>query len=337
MFQLSASEAEEAIETFMSIVKFETVSAIGVSNGSYQACVAYLSKLCIEAGLTDVRILEESVPGKPILRATLVGANPALPILLLNSHYDVVPAAEADWTVPPFAALRKDGKIFGRGTQDMKCVCVQYIAALKKLIANGFQPCRNVCLTFVPDEEIGGTDGMCVLLASSWYSTLDIALALDEGLASEDDAYSVFYGERLPWWVRVLARGNTGHGSRFIDGTAVEQVIGVANRALDFRASQRSLLHEGRQHTNCSHSVAAARKTTLGDVTTINVTMLRAGVRSGDIDVLNVVPPTAEAAFDIRISPHMPTSEMSSLLDSWCQEVQKNTPGTYWLQQYLEL
>lgn len=57
---------------------------------------------------------------------------------------------------------------------------------------------------------------MCILLASSWYATLAIDLALDEGLASEDDAFSVFYGERLPWWVKVTAKGNTGHGSRFI-------------------------------------------------------------------------------------------------------------------------
>ena len=45
-----------------------------------------------------------------------------------------------------------------------------------------------------------------------------------------DETYSIFYGERLPWWVKVNARGNTGHGSRFIDTTAVEQIVGVTNK-----------------------------------------------------------------------------------------------------------
>jgi aminoacylase len=44
--------------------------------------------------------------------------------------------------------------------------------------------------------------------------------ALDEGLANVEDAYTVFFGERTPWWVIVDAKGPTGHGSRFIKGTA---------------------------------------------------------------------------------------------------------------------
>ena len=73
---------------------------------------------------------------------------------------------------------------------------------------------------------------MQAFLSSALYKSLPgIALALDEGLASMDDTYSLFYGERLPWWVDVTATGRTGHGSRFIDHTAVEQIVGVSNRA----------------------------------------------------------------------------------------------------------
>lgn len=64
---------------------------------------------------------------------------------------------------------------------------------------------------------------MGAFISSTLYKSLPgIALALDEGLASTDDTYSLFYGERLPWWVDITAQGNTGHGSRFIDGTAGE-------------------------------------------------------------------------------------------------------------------
>lgn len=50
----------------------------------------------------------------------------------------------------PFAAIRRDGKIIGRGTQDMKCVCIQYIEAIRKLnsIHPEFRPQRSIHLTF---------------------------------------------------------------------------------------------------------------------------------------------------------------------------------------------
>jgi aminoacylase len=223
---LSKTEEEAAIESFAKLVQFPTISALGVSNGSYVACAQYLIEQCTAAGLVNVGVVEASLPGKPIVRASWIGNDASLPCIVLNSHYDVVPAQPEDWTMPPFEGLRKDGRVYGRGTQDMKCVCVQYLAAIKHLMSAGFQPQRSVHLTFVPDEEIGGVDGMVLLLSTPWFSSLDIGLALDEGLASEDDSYSVFYGERLPWWVKVSAKGNTGHGSRFIEGTAVEQLIG---------------------------------------------------------------------------------------------------------------
>ena len=91
------------------------------------------------------------------------GADTNLPILLLNSHYDVVPAAADDWTVPPFAGIRKDGKIYGRGTQDMKCVCLQYIEAIRSIrqLSPEWKPARSIYLTFVPDEGENESSVLC--------------------------------------------------------------------------------------------------------------------------------------------------------------------------------
>ena len=261
-----------------------------------------------------------------------------MPVIVLNSHYDVVPATEKDgWTVPPFQGIRKDGKIYGRGSQDMKCVCLQYMEAVRKLrsIHPKYQPLRSIYLTFVPDEEIGGS-GMACLLDSTWYKSLPgIALALDEGLASTSNIFDVFYGERLPWWVSVEAEGPTGHGSRFIEPTAVGQLLEFTQKALQFRNSQRDQL-EMHSHENCTHAVLKKReqqqmkkktkKKTLGDVTTLNITTLKAGVRVGNTYAFNCVPPKAECSLDIRISPHMQPVEMKNLLDRWCRECsQPNT------------
>ena len=186
---------------------------------------------------------------------------------------------------------------------------------------------------------------MQAFLSSALYKSLPgIALALDEGLASMDDTYSLFYGERLPWWVDVTATGRTGHGSRFIDHTAVEQIIGVSNRALAFRKEQRDLLHgtgsSHADHSNCAHAVAAKRqrmmyqlrkegKMTLGDVTSLNITRLEAGVRVGDTFAYNCVPPVARCTFDIRISPHVEPREIGEMIDDWCRECSASLDDGY--------
>ncbi|KAL7511681.1 hypothetical protein ACHAXN_008659 [Cyclotella atomus] len=307
---------------------------------AYKDCAEFIiSQLQSIPCLEDIGVLPESPADSPVVIAKWRGIHEDWPVLILNSHYDVVPAALEDWTVRPFKAIRKDGKVYGRGAQDMKCVCVQYIEAIRKLhcIHPEFRPQRTIHLTFVPDEEVGG-GGMLAFLSSTLYNSLPgIALALDEGLASTDDTYSLFYGERLPWWVDVTAHGKTGHGSRFIDETAVEQIIGVSNRALAFRKGQRDLLHGGdhSDHSNCGHAIAAKRqkmldelkksgKIALGDVTSLNITTLQAGVQVGDSFAYNCVPPVAKCSLDIRISPHVDPKEISDMIDAWCQECSAN-------------
>ena len=186
---------------------------------------------------------------------------------------------------------------------------------------------------------------MAAFLDSQLYKTLPagIALALDEGLASTTDTFQVFYGERLPWWVNVTATGPTGHGSRFIDHTAVEQIVELSRKALAFRQGQRQQLGLD-DHSNCAHAVAAKnnavaatvkntkKKKSLGDVTSLNITTLQAGVRVGDTFAYNCVPPTASCSLDIRISPHMPPSHMKTLLNEWCQECSSDASQGYQLQ-----
>jgi aminoacylase len=319
---LTSEEKEDSVQLFRKLVQFPTISNVG-TEGSYDQCANHLLKELVSIGL-DAMILPESKPKKPI---TWKGSRSDLPGILLNSHYDVVPIIPHLWTVPAFEAVSKDGKIYGRGTQDMKCVCAQYLTALRKLKKLNYHPVRNIYITFVPDEEVGGVDGMNILTISSWFKAISIDLALDEGLANPGNEFTVFYGERMPWWIKVKAVGNTGHGSRFIDGTAVEQIVGVVNKALDYRQTQKDRLHGMGNHAGCSHAIAGKKKLTLGDVTSINVTMLRAMVESGGKDVVNVIPPCAEASFDIRIAPDLPPQTIEDTFNNWCHEIQSKTNG----------
>ena len=322
---LSHEDAEAALSRFQEFIRFPTVSAISSDTGAYRECAAFLKNQLEGLGVLDqVFYLDEAPDHSPVVVAVWKGSQPELDIILLNSHYDVVPADASAWTVPPFDAVRKEGKIYGRGTQDMKCVGMQYIEALRQIILNGYSPVRSIYLTFVPDEEIGGS-GMAAFLDSTVYKALPgIALALDEGLASTSDTMDVFYGERLPWWINVTAQGPTGHGSRFIDNTAVEQLLELTKKALAFRQGQRDQLGMDDVHENCTHAVL--KKKQLGDVTSLNITTLQAGVAVGNTFAYNCVPSQARCSMDIRISPHMEPLEMKNLLDTWCRECSL-TPG----------
>ncbi len=297
------------VETFRGFLRIPTVSFEG-TGGSYRKAVDYLRKLLdSKCKLSEFEI----VKGKPVLVATLEGTDPSLKSLVLNSHYDVVPCVREKWTVDPFeACVTPEGLIVARGTQDMKSVCIQYVLALLRLIARGVRMRRTVHLLFVPDEEIGGFDGMDKFIKSGEFAKLNCGVALDEGLANAGPNYTVFYGERAVWWVKIRATGPTGHGSRFIQNTAMEKLVKVINSLLEFRKGQHEL------HQGCRHAQALK----LGDVATVNLTALEGGVKSADGKnyALNVIPTEAMAGFDIRLPPRLPIEKFSKMMDSWTAE-----------------
>lgn len=124
----------------------------------------------------------EFVEGKPLVLLKWPGSNSDLPAILLYSHTDVVPSEVNKWTYHPFSAhVDHNGNIYARGSQDMKCVGMQYLEAVRRLKASGFQPLRSIYLAFAPDEEIGGHDGAEKFAESEIFDKLNVGVVLDEG------------------------------------------------------------------------------------------------------------------------------------------------------------
>jgi len=295
-------------------LRFKTISFFG-PEGSYDKCVDWLKNKCSEFGECEVKTYVE---GRPNLVVTIPGKQPELKSILLNSHIDVVPCDDDKWNWDPFAAdMDEEGNIYARGSQDMKCVCMQYIHAMRRLKKAGVLPCeRTIHMTFVPDEEIANGKGMaCLIKDEELMKKLNIGFAFDEGLANPGNLYTIFYGERSPQWLRVVAKGPAGHGSRFVPDTATIKLIECVNEFLKFRKEQEAILDHA--HKNCIHK-------TLGDVTTVNLTMLKSGVTfdGGNTYALNVIPTRAEAGFDVRVSPHFPMKEWDDLLAKWTADEQ---------------
>ena len=90
----------------------------------------------------------------------------------------------------------------------------------------------------MPDEEIGGHDGMGAFVASARFAALNVGVELDEGWATPGDTFPVFYAERCPWWFTIRAAGEPGHGSKLYDGGAMEKLQAALARIFAFRAQQ---------------------------------------------------------------------------------------------------
>lgn len=289
-----AKTEDAAVSKFREYLRCKTVQP----TPEYDDAVRLLLDLGKEVGLQCQSIKLKT--GDPMVLMKWEGKDPSLKSLLLNSHMDVVPVFMEYWNWDPFAADKsEDGNIYARGAQDMKCVGIQYIEAIRRLKATGFQPLRTVYLTYVPDEECGGS-GMQDFVTNDAFKQMNLGFGLDEGLANPKNKYTVFYGERGISALEVKCKGNTGHGSRFIENTVIEKMQKIITSALAFRESEKQRMER--------------ENLKLGDVSTLNLTMIEGGVQ------YNVVPAEMRAIFDIRLSEGLSREELLKKVDGWCKD-----------------
>ncbi|XP_072026052.1 aminoacylase-1-like isoform X2 [Amphiura filiformis] len=288
---------DQAVTNFREYLRIPTVHP----DPDYEPAVDFLKRMAGELGL-PIKVIEV-YPKNPVVVISWEGKDPSLKSIILNSHMDVVPVFPEHWKCDPFSATKYDnGDIYARGTQDMKCVGIQYIEAIRKLIKRGEKPLRSIHMTFVPDEEVSGHKGMKLFVDHPEFKKLNMGFGLDEGLANPTEKFTVYYGERAVWWLIVTCKGHPGHGSRFLEDTAAEKLQSVLNSFLDYRESEKEKLKTCK---TCRF---------LGDVTTVNLTGLEGGVQH------NVVPSEFKAKFDIRVSPKTDMEDLERKIDSWIKE-----------------
>ncbi|XP_066970655.1 aminoacylase-1-like [Macrobrachium rosenbergii] len=287
---------DPSVTNFRNYIRIKTVQP----NPDYDACAKFLQSQAKELGAQFQKI--ECVPGKPIVLMTLPGQDPSLKSVLLNSHTDVVPVFPEHWKYEPFSAHKDEkGDIYGRGTQDMKCVSIQYLEALKRLQKDGATFLRTIHLTFVPDEELGGTEGMGMFINTLEFKKMNVGFGLDEGYANPTEKFSVFHGQRSPRGILIRCKGQPGHGSQFLPNNAGEKLHKVINSFMEFREEEKKRLENN-------------KGLRLGDVTTVNLTVLKGGVQ------YNVIPAELSVGFDVRLAPSISYEEFEAMVKLWCEK-----------------
>jgi succinyl-diaminopimelate desuccinylase len=205
--------------------------------------------------------------------ATVLRGTGEKPALLINGHLDVVPIGDAPWTHDPFGGVRANGRLYGRGTSDMKSGLMAMVMAVDALKQAGVRLKGDLILSGVADEETGA------LGAKSWVQAGGLQ-GVGAIVIGEPTNLEVYIAEKGACWLEITTYGKTAHGSMPDLGINAVMHMTTALHAL----SRLSLPFQPHP---------------LFDKPTMNVGTIAGGNKT------NVVPDRCTATIDLRTLPGM--------------------------------
>ena len=258
------NESLEPVELTRTLVAFDTINP----PGEERPCAEHLGRLLEDAGFSVS--YHEFAPRRTSLVAR-IGGTSETPPLCFTGHIDTVPLGAAPWTVDPFAGEISDGKLYGRGTTDMKSGVAAFVIAAVRLgreLAEG----PGVILVITAGEETG---------CEGAYHLAGLGDVLGEAgaiVVAEPSSNQPLIGHKGAIWLTARTTGVTAHGSMPEHGVnAVYKAAEAIGKLEDFDFN-------------------IARDAILGKPT-LNVGTVHGGIN------INSVPDRAEIGIDIRTTP----------------------------------
>jgi succinyl-diaminopimelate desuccinylase len=130
------------------------------------------------------------------------------PNLHFNGHFDVVPVGDG-WTVDPFAALIRDGKLYGRGVSDQKAGIAASIFGIEAISRAGLRLLGTVEQSGSVDEESGGFAGVAYMAKQGWIGKDKTDYVI---ITEPTNADRVCLGHRGVYWFKITTHGRIAHG-----------------------------------------------------------------------------------------------------------------------------
>lgn len=216
---------DEVVEICRDLVRAPSENPPGDEEAVASASEMWLDRL----GLAHERVVP--APNRPSVLSSWGTSDERT--LLFNGHYDVVPVEDHDaWPHPPFSAAIADGKIYGRGSTDMKSGIASCLGAIAALQRAGIEPRGRLAVHLVADEEALGPMGTRYLVENGYCA------GMTEALVGEPTSLHLVTAERGAVWLRIVTEGESAHGSTPQLGTnAIEHMAHVvrAVSAMRFR------------------------------------------------------------------------------------------------------
>ncbi|MDY7099665.1 MAG: M20 family metallopeptidase [Actinomycetota bacterium] len=221
-------------------------------------------------------VLEEVAPGRPNVLCTVDGGLPG-PTLMFEGHTDVVTEGDhGAWTHPPFGAELVDGRIYGRGSADMKGGLAAMVYAADALRRSGPFPGRVLLAALCDEEEM--------MLGAKHFVARGHHHGVDGVIVCEPEEGEVCAVSKGAIRIRVDATGVMAHGAMPDHGR--NPVTALGRLSVRLEQLQADLQARTGVHPHL-------------DRCWITPTVLR----GGDLVQVNVIPATATLAVDIRTTP----------------------------------
>ena len=244
--------AGEIVDFAARLIRIPTVNPPGEE---YETCANVIGDQ-LRAHGADVQLLPaigrpEHTSQHP--RINVVGRHDGTgPAIHLNGHFDVVPAG-LGWTRDPFGGEIADGRLYGRGSCDMKAGLAAAVFAVEAIRRAGFKNTAPIEVSGTVDEESGGFAGVAWLAENRLLSRERTkAVIIPEPFGVD----RVCVGHRGVYWFEVIAQGRIAHGSmpylgiNAIDGMShlLDLVRDELGPALFGRVTTMPVVPEGSRH-----------------------------------------------------------------------------------------
>ena len=220
LFTRIEDSADDLIALTGDLIRIPTVNPPG---DAYEECCRLIGDRLEARGFSVEYLRAEGAVGdsdaypRTNVVCRIEGSSPGA-CVHFNSHIDVVTPGEG-WTVDPFAGELRDGKVWGRGSCDMKGGLAASMIAVEALIAEhpGFPGAIEISGTV--DEESGGYAGVAWLAEKGYFSPPKVDYVIIPEPLNKD---CVCLGHRGVWWSELEVRGRTAHGSMpFLGASAI--------------------------------------------------------------------------------------------------------------------
>lgn len=192
-----STDKGKLIELLEKLVKYPTETGAETATNK---CFEYLSMYLNQRGMAVTELVSS---GFPVLMASTTASKQ--PKVLLQSHIDVVPAHEVQYVMQ-----RRDGRLYGRGTFDMKFAAACYLMLIDELQTELQE--YDFGIMFTSDEEIAN-GSVQDMLSQGFYEGTEVCILPDAGLNWEIEASC-----NGAWFMELTANGHTAHGSRPWEG-----------------------------------------------------------------------------------------------------------------------
>ncbi len=253
--------------------------------------------------LEEVNAPDDRVPAgyRPNLLMKIKGKSNKKTIWIM-SHMDVVPPGERSlWKTDPYKVVEKDGKLYGRGTEDDQQGLVSSFLAVKALREENIQPQYDVGLAIVSDEELGSKYGIEYVLKKkpNMLRPHDLIIIPDAG---NPDGTMIEVAEKSILWIKCETQGKQTHGS------TPEKGINA---------------HKAAAHLIVKMNTLYNLYDTNDPLFDPPISTFEPTKKEANVDNVNTIPGLDVCYFDCRILPKYTLSEIQKQIRLWADEIER--------------